>query len=168
MPDPELSVLHAVFCFILITPQVGLIIHCILGKENDAQKLSSVLNGTQYVESLKFELRSSASQSLLSLVSTQIRLQFMGKVRSWLELEKFQADLCKWVGGRQEGNNMSRCREVDWPAGSSKNWDFLDLDQNWTDWQEASFDGHENQAEEPDPLRQEGQAAHSSRGSPYI
>lgn len=78
----------------------------------------------EYVESLKFELRSSASQSLLSLVSTQIRSQFMGKVRSWLELEKFQADLCKWVGGRQEGNNMSRCREVDWPAGSSKNWTF--------------------------------------------
>lgn len=36
MLDPELSVLHAVFHLILVTPEAGLIVHNILDKEKDA------------------------------------------------------------------------------------------------------------------------------------
>lgn len=127
-------------------------------KRWSSEKLNNLPNSMQYMESLRFELRSSEPQSLCPELVHKVRIYVEGEVMVRIR----QISIFR-LWGRQDGNNLHRGREAGSGLLDPQKVRGLELDRLARDklWR------HETQAGEPDPLKQEGQTAHSPKRSPY-
>ena len=90
----------------------------------------------------------------MPLVSTQIRLRFMGKVRPTVKAKEVGRQICiSWWEGDKKATTWVEAEKFGLTHWIIKKLDFLNLlGWNWTDYQEAGSGGHENQVKEPDSL----------------